>query len=133
MQPHDPHGRAQPGATTEPSSALRPSEPAAGPGGRRGDFPEHHAHGASARAEHAATEHGRRVEQGDHAGHDKHAGHSVGMFRNRFWVSLVLTIPTVIWGHMLPSALGREPPAFPGAALIPPVLGTAVFVYGGRV
>jgi Cu2+-exporting ATPase len=55
------------------------------------------------------------------------------MFRTRFWVSLVLTIPTVIWGHMLPSALGWEPPAIPGAALLPPVLGTAVFVHGGWV
>jgi len=55
------------------------------------------------------------------------------MFRARFWVSLVLTIPTVIWGHMLPSALGWEPPAIPGAAFLPPLLGTAVFVYGGSV
>ncbi|MFL5247767.1 MAG: heavy metal translocating P-type ATPase [Myxococcales bacterium] len=55
------------------------------------------------------------------------------MFRARFWVSLILTVPTVIWGHMLPSALGWEPPAIPGAALLPPVLGTAVFVYGGWV
>jgi P-type Cu2+ transporter len=68
-----------------------------------------------------------------HAGHDRHAGHNVEMFRTRFWVSLILTIPTVIWGHMLPSALGWEPPAIPGAALLPPVLGTAVFVYGGWV
>ncbi len=44
---------------------------------------------------------------------------------------LALTVPTVIWGHMLPSALGREPPGFPGSALVPPVLGTAVFAYGG--
>src|SRR6185369_13682242 len=68
-----------------------------------------------------------------HAGHDRHAGHNVEMFRTRFWVSLILTIPTVIWGHMLPSALGWEPQAIPGAALLPPVLGTAVFVYGGWV
>ena len=32
---------------------------------------------------------------GSHAGHDKHAGHSVSMFRDRFWLSLVLTIPVV--------------------------------------
>ncbi len=75
----------------------------------------------------------RSAGHADHAAHDEHAGHSVEMFRDRFWVSLVLTIPTVIWGHMLPSALGWEPPAFPGAALVPPILGTAVFVYGGRV
>ena len=68
-----------------------------------------------------------------HAGHDKHAGHSVGMFRDKFWISLALTIPTLIWGHMLPRALGYTPPALPGATWIPPVFGTAVFFYGGRV
>jgi Cu2+-exporting ATPase len=67
-----------------------------------------------------------------HGGHDKHAGHSVAMFRDKFWLSLALTIPTLIWGHMLPRVLGYTPPQFPGAHLIPSVLGTAVFLYGGR-
>jgi Cu2+-exporting ATPase len=53
------------------------------------------------------------------------------MFRTRFWVCLVLTLPIVALGHMLWGALGREPPAFPGARLVPPLLGTAVFAYGG--
>lgn len=65
-------------------------------------------------------------------GHDRHAGHSVEMFRRRFFVSLALTIPILAWGHMLRSALGWEPPVFPGSAFIPPVLGTLVFLYGGR-
>ncbi|HWB42744.1 MAG TPA: HAD-IC family P-type ATPase, partial [Gemmatimonadales bacterium] len=65
-------------------------------------------------------------------GHDAHAGHSVAMFRDRFWLSLALTIPTLIWGHMLPQALGFHPPAVPGARWIPAVFGTLVFVYGGR-
>jgi Cu2+-exporting ATPase len=65
-------------------------------------------------------------------GHDKHAGHSVAMFRDKFWLSLALTVPTLIWGHMLPRVLGYTPPPLPGAHLIPPVLGTAVFLYGGR-
>jgi P-type Cu2+ transporter len=66
-----------------------------------------------------------------HEGHDKHAGHSVAMFRDKFWISLLLTVPTLIWGHMLPRALGYTPPPVPGARWIPPVLGTAVFFYGG--
>lgn len=33
--------------------------------------------------------------------HDMHAGHSVPMFRRKFWISLLLTIPTLAWGHML--------------------------------
>lgn len=53
------------------------------------------------------------------------------MFRDKFWLSLALTIPTLIWGHMLPTAFGYVPPALPGAHWIAPVLGTAVFLYGG--
>ncbi|HJR16036.1 MAG TPA: copper-translocating P-type ATPase, partial [Gemmatimonadales bacterium] len=69
---------------------------------------------------------------GEHGGgHDKHAGHSVAMFRNKFWLSLLLTVPTLIWGHMLPRAIGYAPPGVPGARWIPAVFGTAVFLYGG--
>lgn len=68
-----------------------------------------------------------------HSGHDKHAGHSIAMFRQKFWVSLALTIPTLVWGHMLQTAFRYTAPQFPGAAWIPPVFGTAVFVYGGWV
>ncbi|HEU4723024.1 MAG TPA: heavy metal translocating P-type ATPase [Gemmatimonadaceae bacterium] len=55
------------------------------------------------------------------------------MFRNRFWLSLLLTVPTLVWGEMIPQALGFTPPAVPGARWIPVVFGTAVFLYGGRV
>ena len=68
-----------------------------------------------------------------HAGHDRHAGHNVAMFRDRFWISLALTIPTLVWGHMLQRAFGYQAPMFPGAMWIPPIFGTAVFLYGGRV
>ncbi|HEU5169130.1 MAG TPA: heavy metal translocating P-type ATPase [Gemmatimonadales bacterium] len=53
------------------------------------------------------------------------------MFRDKFRVSLALTIPILVWGHMLPRILGYTPPTFAGSHLIPPVLGTAVFLYGG--
>src|SRR5690349_13382736 len=68
-----------------------------------------------------------------HAGHDKHEGHTVAMFRDRFWISLALTIPTLAWGHMLQRAFGYHAPMFTGATWIPPVFGTVVFLYGGRV
>jgi Cu2+-exporting ATPase len=55
------------------------------------------------------------------------------MFRDKFWISLLLTVPTLIWGHMLPRLLGYAPPQVPGARWIPAVLGTAVFFYGGWV
>jgi len=76
--------------------------------------------------------HDKHRETDSPSGHDKHAGHSVAMFRDKFWLSFALTIPTLIWGHMLPRVLGYTPPQFPGAQLIPSVLGTAVFLYGGR-
>jgi Cu2+-exporting ATPase len=80
--------------------------------------------------DHSHAAHGQHPSQP--AGPDKHAGHSVAMFRDRFWVSLVLTIPTLVWGHMLPNALGFHPPALPGARWIPGVFGTLTFLYGGR-
>jgi Cu2+-exporting ATPase len=71
-----------------------------------------------------------------HAGpssHDKHAGHSTTAFRDKFWISLLLTIPTLVWGQMLQDAVGYTAPAFVGSHWIPPVFGTAVFIYGGWV
>src|SRR3954465_713880 len=68
-----------------------------------------------------------------HAGHDQHAGHSVEMFRDKFWISLLLTLPTLVWGHMLQRAFGYTAPAVPGARWIPTLFGVAVFLYGGRV
>ena len=55
------------------------------------------------------------------------------MFRDKFWLSLALTIPTLVWGHMLPNALGYTAPRFPGSEWVPAVFGTAVFLYGGVV
>jgi P-type Cu2+ transporter len=66
-------------------------------------------------------------------GHDKHAGHSVAMFRDRFWLSLVLTVPVVIWSTHIQELLGYTAPAFPGSERMPAVLGSIVFFYGGMV
>src|SRR3954469_21980550 len=85
-----------------------------------GDHQHHQNHGAGTSAGHAG-----------HAAHDQHAGHSVAMFRDKFWISLLLTIPTLIWGHMLQRAFGYTPPVIPGARWVPPLFGTAVFLYGG--
>jgi P-type Cu2+ transporter len=76
---------------------------------------------------------GSQDEQGSQDRHDKHAGHSVAMFRDKFWLSLALTIPIVIWSADLQAWLGYSAPTFPGSMLVPAVLGTVVFVYGGLV
>jgi Cu2+-exporting ATPase len=53
------------------------------------------------------------------------------MFRDKFWLSLLLTLPTLVWGHMLQRAFGYHAPMFSGSEWIPAAFGTAVFAYGG--
>ena len=69
----------------------------------------------------------------DHGAHDRHAGHSVAMFRDRFWLTLALTIPVIVWSSDPQEWLGYQAPIFPGSDLVPAVLGTIVFGYGGLV
>jgi Cu2+-exporting ATPase len=68
-----------------------------------------------------------------HADHDRHAGHSVAMFQDKFWLSLALTIPVVVWSRDPQKWLGYVAPVFPGSDLIPAILGTVLFLYGGLV
>jgi P-type Cu2+ transporter len=76
--------------------------------------------------------HGGGKTSGGHGGeHDRHAGHTVGMFRDRFWVSLVLSVPVVLYSEMVQMWLGFSMPGFPGSGWIAPVLGTFIFLWGG--
>ncbi|MEN0134685.1 MAG: copper-translocating P-type ATPase [Rhodococcus sp. (in: high G+C Gram-positive bacteria)] len=65
--------------------------------------------------------------------HDKHAGHGAHgeVFRQKFWISLALSVPVVVFSHMFADLLGYHVPDFPGASWIPPLVGTAIFFYGG--
>lgn len=83
--------------------------------------------------EHSHNEHQSHHDHDGSTGHDKHAGHSPEMFRDKFWISLILTIPVVIWSAHIEELLGYRAPVFPGSAWIPPLLGTGVFLYGGWV
>jgi Cu2+-exporting ATPase len=69
----------------------------------------------------------------EHWGQNRHAGHSVAMFRDKFWVSLGLTIPVVVWSSDVQHWLGYRAPTFPGSRFIPAILGTIILVYGGSV
>ena len=71
--------------------------------------------------------------EGGHAAHDKHAGHDPVAFKRQFWIVLALTIPVVIWSHEVMMWLGYAAPVFPGSEWIPAVLGTVIFLYGGKV
>ena len=65
--------------------------------------------------------------------HDQHGGHGdhAAQFRDRFWLSLALTVPVVAYSEMVQEWLGFTPPQFPGSEWVAPVLGTVVFLYGG--
>ena len=68
----------------------------------------------------------------EHMDHDKHAGHSPDMFKQKFWLSLLLTIPTLIFSHTVQSWFGVSW-MFPGSEYIPAVFGIIIFFYGGLV
>ncbi len=88
-------------------------------------------HGRGSHARHG--DHEAHARHGDHGGNDAHAGHSVAMFRSKFWISLILTLPVVFWSDHVQMLLGYEAPVFPGSAWIPPIFGVVIFFYGGGV
>ena len=99
---------------------------------RDGAMPGMAGHGDHAGSPPAGGAHGGPDGQ-QHAGHDRHEGHSVAMFRDRFWLSLLLTIPVLIWSPDVQEWLGYQAPEFPGSQYIPALFGTVVFLYGGLV
>jgi P-type Cu2+ transporter len=115
------HGRGAHGGEHSPATAgLSPN------GHRQHAEPDEHG-GPAVHGEHGA--HGAHGgEHGAHGGHGDHAA----QFRDRFWWSLVLTVPVVAYSEMVQEWLGFTPPQFPGSRWVAPVLGTVVFLYGGR-
>ncbi|MDS0243982.1 heavy metal translocating P-type ATPase, partial [Haloferax sp. S2CR25-2] len=96
-----------------------------------------HAH--STEAEHVHDEHdhsgnahekGHGGGNGDHSDHTDHSGHEA-MFRRRFWVSLVLSIPVIVFSEFIQDVFGYTAPTFPGSTWITPVLAVVIFAYGG--
>lgn len=65
--------------------------------------------------------------------HDKHKGHSVEMFRDKFWLSLILTLPVLAYSEMIQQWLRFTPPQFAGSEYVPFVLSSVLFLYGGLV
>jgi Cu2+-exporting ATPase len=78
--------------------------------------------------EHSHHEH--HPEQKDH---DKHAGHSVAMFKDKFWLSLLLTLPVLVYSEMIQHWFNFTPPSFVGSEYVPFVFSTIIFFYGGLV
>jgi P-type Cu2+ transporter len=83
-----------------------------------------HSHAGGGGGEQAHAGHGR---------HDRHEGHSVAMFRDRFWLSLALTVPVVVMSRDIQEWAGYVVPDLPGITIAPAILGTILFAYGGLV
>jgi P-type Cu2+ transporter len=99
---------------------------------------EHAGHDMSEHSMHdAQMDHSSREVEGSHAGHDEHAGHGTDhsgheqMFRTRFWGSLLLSIPVLVFSPALQEWLGFSVPAFTGSEWIPFVFSLVIFAYGG--
>jgi len=67
-----------------------------------------------------------------HKGHADHHAHMAADFRNRFWISLILTLPILLLSPMLQKLVGlREAIGFPGDIYVLFGFSSAVFWYGG--
>jgi Cu2+-exporting ATPase len=66
-------------------------------------------------------------------GFNKHEGHNVNIFARKFYISLVLTIPVVIYSELPQRLLSWTAPSFPGSQYLGFILGSIVFFYGGWV
>ena len=78
------------------------------------------------------TDHGAHAmdKAGEHAQHVDHSGHE-DLFRRRFWVSLLLSIPVLLYTSMLQMWFGFRMPEFAGSQWIAPIFSIVVFLYGG--
>jgi len=94
--------------------------------------PAEHQHDHGDHAHHEHDSHGGHEHHGDHSNHD-HSHHDPAQFKRKFWLSLVLTIPTLVFSHGLQDILGLDGPRFPFSEYIPAVFGLVIFFYGGLV
>ncbi len=100
---------------------------------------EHASH--DMQGEHAShnmqSKHASHDMQGEHASHEDnhdahvdHAGHEQ-MFRRRFWISTLISIPVLLFSPFVQDTLKFEMPTFPGSEWITPVFAVIIFFYGG--
>lgn len=80
--------------------------------------------------EHAAHGGDMHMAGHDHAAHADHTGHE-DRFRRRFWVSLVLTIPVLLFSPMIQEWFGFSMPEFPGSQFVGAIFAIVIFFYGG--
>jgi len=66
-----------------------------------------------------------------HDGHDKHAGHDPEMFRRLFWWNLLLAVPVLVFSQQIQDWFDYSIDGA-WAAWVAPVLGTVVYLWGGK-
>lgn len=80
-----------------------------------------------------STKHSHQV-QSDNDNHQHHGtdhtGHEL-MFRNRLGISLLLTIPVLLYSEMIQNWLDFSMPEFTGSKFVPALFAIAIFLYGG--
>jgi Cu2+-exporting ATPase len=69
----------------------------------------------------------------EHQGHDKHSGHSLEMFKQRFFISLLLTLPILYLDPHFQEWFNYQAIKFPGSDWISPILSVVLYFYGGWV
>src|SRR5690625_584489 len=80
------------------------------------------------------TQHGTQHDHDGHTDHSDHDGHGdhVGQFRRLFWIMLALGLPVVVFNEMFAMLVGYQLPEQPWVPWVSPVLGTVIYVWGGR-
>jgi Cu2+-exporting ATPase len=97
----------------------------------------HHNHDQQARqleqaevAAHSSEHAAHATHSPDHSGH---AGHSAAMFARPFWISLILTIPVLVYAHLFQELFNYTAPRFSGVDYLPFVLGSLIYWYAGWI
>ena len=116
---------------THPHSDSRMPATAPADSGAEGESHEAIDHDAM---QHTEAEHAGHAEQAEHGGHSGHSGHGdhVGQFRRLFWIMLAFALPVVAFSPMFAMIVGYTLPDIVAVAWISPILGTAMYFWGGR-
>lgn len=78
------------------------------------------------------TDHAQHGHSGHAEGHGGGHGDHAGQFRRLFWIMAILAVPTVLFSPMFAMLLGYSIPGATGLRWVSPVLGTVMYVWGGR-
>ncbi len=81
-------------------------------------------------AQHTEQAHGAHGNQDDGHGGGMHAGHEQ-LFKRRFFVSFILSIPVLLYSEGFQALVGFSVPTFPASAWVSPLFAVIVFWYGG--